>query len=99
MWIRGLSYGMRMRALSVAERSAPGKRGAARRVQPPVLVTVETERREQLLGLTEELACHQLADADHLVAVVGVGDDVGVAVEGVEHRKAVRREAAEASRG
>ena len=41
----------------------------------------------------------QLAHTDHLVAVVGVGDDKAVLAHGVEYRKAVRGKRTDAARG
>src|SRR3546814_9914593 len=45
----------------------------------------------------QHLLGHQLADADHLVAVVRIRDHVGVLAKAVEHRERVRREAADAA--
>src|SRR5699024_6598565 len=75
--------------------STPRERRLADRVRLAALIAAEPERLEQLLRLAEQLGGHQLTDADHLVAVVGIGDHVHVLREGVEHREVVRREAAE----
>src|SRR3954452_6540226 len=79
-------------ALAARERRAAGG------MQPPLLEAVEAERLQQPLRSPEHLLGDQSADTDHLVAVVGVGDDVGVLPEHVEDREAVRREAADATR-
>ena len=62
-------------------------------------VATEPERREQSLLLAEQFPGDQRADPDHLVAVVGVGDDVGVLPEHVEDREAVRGEGADPAGG
>ncbi|MND00696.1 hypothetical protein D3C83_194010 [compost metagenome] len=64
-------------------------------MQFALLEARETEGLQEGALLAEELLRDQLADADHLVAVVGVGDDVDILAEGVEDREIVRREAAE----
>src|SRR3712207_8528862 len=69
-----------------------------RGVQPSGLVAREAERFEQGLRLVHELLGHQRPYTDHLVAVVGVGDDVGVLAEGVEDGEAVGGEAPDPTR-
>src|SRR5215469_17798315 len=58
----------------------------------------EAEGLEQVARLSADVVGHELADADHLVAVIGIRDDVDVLAEAVEHREAVGREAADAAR-
>ena len=53
-------------------------------------VAREAERLEQRALFAEQLLRDELAHADHLVAVVGVGDHVDVLAEEVEHRETVR---------
>src|SRR5215203_1963329 len=79
--------------------SAPWERRVARWVQFSGLVAGETERFKQFLRLVHKLLRHQGADPDHLVAVVGVGDDVGILPEGVEDGEAIRGEAPDTARG
>src|SRR5260370_36150353 len=74
---------------------APGERRVARRVQLPGAVPVEPEGPEQLLLLAEDFPGREGSDADHLVAVIGVGDHVGVLTEHVEDREAIRGEGAD----
>src|SRR5260370_35011966 len=71
--------------------SATGERRVAHRVQLAFGVTGEAEWLEQRLLVAHQLPGHQVSDPDHLVAVVRVGDDVGVLPESVEDRKVVRR--------
>src|SRR5215470_216651 len=58
----------------------------------------EAERLEQSLLVAEQLLGHERANADHLVAVVGVGDHVCVLPERVEYWEAVRSERADSAR-
>src|SRR5262249_28470090 len=58
--------------------SAPRERRVADRVQLAGLVPGEPERFEQRLPFAEQFPGDQRPDADHLVAVVGVGYHVGV---------------------
>src|SRR6266516_1320792 len=81
-----------MPTLMVSTGSAPGERRVAHRVQVAGAVPAEPERLEKLLLLPEEFLRDQGADADHLEAVIGVGDHVGVLAEHVEDREAVRGE-------
>ena len=60
-----------------------------------LLIAREPERLEQLRALAGNLAGHQLAHPEHLVAVIGIGDDIDIVAEHVEHREAVGREAAD----
>lgn len=62
-------------------------------------VPAEPERREQRLLLAEQFLRDQGSDADHLVAVIGVGYHISVLRERVEDREAVRRERADPARG
>src|SRR5918997_5858790 len=79
--------------------SAPREGGIAGGVQPSGLVAGEAERFEQPLLLAQQLLGHQRPDPDHLVSVVGVGDDGGILPEHVEDGKTVRGEAADPPRG
>ena len=58
----------------------------------------ETERLQKRALLTHNLLRHELADTEHLVAVIGIGDHIDILAEHIEHREIVRREAAEAAR-
>ena len=53
-------------------------------------VACKAEWLKQRGTLARECLGDQLADADHLVAVVGIGDDVAVVVKHVEHRTTQR---------
>src|ERR671913_1904491 len=79
--------------------SAPWERRVARWVQFSGLVAGETERFQQFLRLVHKLLRHQGTDPAHLVAVVGVGDDVGIVPEGVEDGEAIGGEAPDTARG
>ncbi len=54
----------------------------------------EAERLKQPAFLAEEFLRHELAHADHLIAMIGVGDDIDIFAKYIEHRKIIRREAA-----
>src|SRR5579859_900034 len=86
-----------MTSACTAGDSTPGERRVAHRVQLAGAVTREPERLEQCLPLAEQLLGHERAYADHLVAMVGVGDYVRVLAEGVEDREAVGRERADSA--
>src|SRR6185312_5113790 len=88
----------RIASSPLLSRSTPRKRAVGLRVQLALGKAREAEWPQQLAFLSHHVVGHQLADADHLVAVVGVGDEVGVVAELVEHREAVGREAADAAR-
>src|SRR5215213_2354434 len=79
--------------------SAPWERRVARWVQFSGLVAGETERFQQFLRPVPKLLRPQGTDPDHLVAVVGVGDDVGVGPGGGEDGEAIGGEAPESARG
>src|SRR5215471_21087309 len=83
------------RVVSARSASAPGERRVAGRVQVAAAVTAEPERRQQFLALAQQLPGDQRPDPDHLVPMIGVGDDVGVLVEHVEDGETVRRERAD----
>src|SRR3990172_12445879 len=78
--------------------SAPGKRAVRRRVQPARGEAREAEGLQELSTRADDVVGHQLADPDHLIAVIGVGNDVDVLAEPVEHGEAVGGEAADAAR-
>src|SRR5262245_42628853 len=61
-------------------------------------VAREPEGLEQIALVSRELFGDELADPDHFVAVVAVGDDEDVLAEPVEDREVVRREAADPAR-
>src|SRR5206468_913559 len=77
---------------------APGKRAVRDRMQPSFGVPRKAERLKQRAFAAKQLFGYQFADADHLVAVIGVCDDVDVVAKAVEHGKIVRCEAAYAAR-
>ncbi len=66
-------------------------------MQLSLRITGEAEGLKPARGLAADFLGDQLADADHLVAVVRVGDDEDILAEHVEDWKIVRREAAEAA--
>src|SRR3546814_560117 len=78
--------------------SAPGIGAVGNGVELPGREAREAERFEQLGASADDVVGDQLTDADHLVAVVGIGDDVDVVAEPIEDRKAVGGEAANAAR-
>src|SRR5262249_15147878 len=78
--------------------SAPPERAVADRMQLARSVTRKPERIEEHPMRSEKLVGDEIADADHLVAVVRIGDHIDVVAETVEHREAVRREAADSAR-
>src|SRR5215469_8220940 len=92
----GPCYGV---CASLASRSAPGEGGVADRVELAGAVAGEPERFEQSLPFAEQFPGDQCPDADHLVAVVGVGYHVGVLAESVEDREAVGGERTDAAGG
>ncbi len=78
---------------------APRERAVARGMQLAFGVAREAEGFEQRAGPAQQFLGDQLADADHLVAVVRVRDDEDVLAEAVEYGEGIRREAAEPARG
>src|SRR5688572_32476139 len=78
--------------------SAPREGRVRGRVQLAFGEAAEAERAQQIALVAADIVRHQLADADHLVAVVAVGDHVNVVAEPVEHRERIRGEAADAAR-
>src|SRR5579885_3266075 len=75
----------------------PGIRAVRRGVQRALGVAREAERLERLGRAAGEQACHLLADAQHLEAVVGVGYHVDVWRHEIEDREVVGREGADAA--
>src|SRR5687767_15895663 len=67
-------------------------------MEPAFAIAREAERLEQLRFLAQDLLGGELADTDHLVAMVRIGDHEDIVAEDVEDRKIVGREAAEAAR-
>ena len=55
----------------------------------------KAERLEQFTLLAYQFLRHELAHADHFIAVIGVGNDIDILAEDVEDREIVRGEAAE----
>lgn len=49
----------------------------------------EAKGLEQWVIAPGELLGDQLADADHLIAVIRIGDDENIVAKAVEHREAV----------
>src|SRR5207237_6801969 len=78
--------------------STPRKRTVRYRMQLAFGIAREPERREQRRLLAEQLTADELADADHLEAMIRVGDHVHVVAKAIEHRKTVRREATDPAR-
>src|SRR5579862_9136078 len=76
---------------------APRKRAVGSWMQFALGETRETERLQKIARSAADFAGHELADADHLIPVVRVGDDKDVAAEAVEYRKVVGRERADAA--
>ena len=62
-------------------------------------VARQAERFEQGRRTAGDFFRDQLADADHLEAVIGVGDQVAVLMENVEDGETVRGETADAAGG
>ena len=58
----------------------------------------KAERLKQRALLAYQFLRHELAHADHFIAVIGVGNDIDILAEDIEDRKVVRGEAAEAAR-
>src|SRR3954453_262905 len=77
--------------------SAPGEGARRYRMQPAFGVAGNPERLEQRARLANDLLRHEFADADHLVAVIGVRDDIAIVAEDIENREGIRREAADAA--
>src|SRR4030067_1018955 len=78
--------------------SAPRKRAVGSRMQLALGEPRKAERLKQRALLAPQLLRHELAHADHFITVIGVGNDIDVLAEKIEHRKIVRREAAEPAR-
>src|SRR5438045_2446777 len=78
-------------------KSTPRKRTVRHRMQLPFRVTRKAEWREQRRIIAEKLRCDELADADHLEAVVRIGDHVDIVAKAIENRKAVGCEASDAA--
>src|ERR1700724_2128608 len=78
-------------------RLAPRERTVGSRMQLAGREAREAERLEQLAALAADVLGHELADANHLVAVIRVGDHVDILAEAVEHREIVGRETADAA--
>src|SRR5579872_1628219 len=85
--------------VEVAKLSAPRKRAVRSRMQSTLGEAREAKRLEQLTRSPADVLRRERADADHLVAVVGVGDHVDVVAEAVEDREVVGGEGADAPGG
>ena len=57
----------------------------------------EAERLQKIARSAADFAGHELADADHLIPVVRVGNHKDIAAETVEDRKVIGREGADAA--
>src|SRR5690625_7370923 len=68
------------------------------RMQLTPLETGEPERRQQPALFTEYFLCDQLADANHLEAVIGIGNDIAVVPKCIENGKTVQRKTTETAR-
>src|SRR5215510_1203127 len=88
----------RIASSPLLSRSTPRERTVRLRMQLALGEAREAERQQQVALLARDVIGHQFADADHLVAVIGVGDEVGVLAESVEHGEAVGGEAPDAAR-
>src|SRR6476469_7414610 len=75
--------------------SAPREWAVGGRMQLALSEPRKAERLKQRALLAQQLLRHQLANADHLIAVIGVSNEVNVLAERIEHRKVVGRETAE----
>src|SRR5579863_10581936 len=78
-------------------RSAPREGAVGRGMKFPLGKAGKAERLEQVARRPADVVGHQMADADHLVAVIGIGHHIDVVAEAVEDREAVGREAADAA--
>ena len=67
-------------------------------MQPARGETREAERLQQIARPATDVVGHELADTDHLVAVVRVRDHVRIVAKAVEYRKVVGGEATDAAR-
>src|ERR1700674_1165083 len=78
-----------MRSSAEHERSAPRKRAVGGRMQSTLGEAREAKRPQQLARPAADVLGHELADTDHLVAVVRIGDYVDVIAETVEDWKII----------
>src|SRR5688572_33042325 len=78
--------------------SAPRERTLRYRVQLALRIAREAEGFEQARFLARDLLRRELADAQHLITMVGVGDDEDVVAKFVEDREAIGSEAAKPAR-
>ena len=59
--------------------------------------TRKTKRLQEIACPAADILGHELADSDHLIPVVRVGNHKDVAAEAVEDRKIIGREGADAA--
>src|SRR5687767_6883111 len=78
--------------------STPRERTFGNGVELALRIAREAEGLEQGCLLPGDFLRYELTDAQHLVAVVGIGDDIDVVVELIENGEAVGSEAAKAAR-
>src|SRR6187455_3032436 len=76
-------------------KSTPREWAVGGRVQLALSEPRKAERLKQRALLARQLLRHQLTDTNHLISVIGVGNHIDVLAERIEHRKIIRREAAE----
>ena len=57
----------------------------------------KSERLKQCRSLAHDVPCNQLANANHFVAVIRVGDNVAIVAKHIEYREIVRSERTEAA--
>src|SRR5207244_2249054 len=74
--------------------SAPRERTVRDGMQFPLYITRESKGLEDSAAPSPDLSGDQLDNSDHLVAMVGVGDDITVFTEDVEYRETVGRKRA-----
>src|SRR5438105_10138127 len=84
-------------AFGEARPSAPRKRAMRHRMQFSFGITRKPKRYEQRRLFAEKLGGDELAHADHLEPVVGIGDHINIVAKAIEHRKAIGREAPDAT--
>src|SRR5579862_4693322 len=78
-------------------RSAPREGAVGRGMKFPLGKARKAERLQQIACRSADVVGHQMPDADHLVAVIGIGHHIHVVAEAVEDREAVGGEAADAT--
>src|SRR5262245_36906509 len=67
--------------------STPREWAVGGRVQLALSEPRKAERLKQRALLARQLLRHQLTDPDHLISVIGIGNDIDVLTERIEHRE------------